>query len=175
MSPSPVAQPLLETSKALIKSGRTEEARTLLMQLIQDDPENGRAWYAYSFVADGLERQIDALEKTLILRPDSRRTARRLRTLMQQRSPDERNTDMGFVPDAPTADLHAHANRLAPRRKHSIPRALLVTGTIVAGTFVILMVLSVNTLLNASQPRQLPTLLPLGRNGETTAIYPQYP
>jgi hypothetical protein len=173
MSPLTEAHPLLETSKVLIKSGRAEEAKTLLLQLIQEDPHNGRAWYAYSFVADGLERQIDALEKTLVIRPDSRRATHRLRTLMQLRSPNERNTEIDLVADTPTVDLLS--NRLAPRRKHKLPRALLVTGVLVAGAFVVLLVLSVGTLIDASQPRVLPTLVPLGSSGETNTAYPSYP
>jgi hypothetical protein len=160
------AKNMLDAGKALIREGRTGEARTLIADVIKADPNNGRAWYAYSFVAEGQERQIDALEKTLILRPDSRRAMLRLNLLMSRHDPS-------FQPTSATLPLpppvrQRRSKPLAPTRKRSIPRSLLITGVVIAGTFVLLLVLSINTLMDSSKPQPMPTLLPLGMIANNT-------
>jgi tetratricopeptide (TPR) repeat protein len=163
------ASALLATGKSLIRAGRPEEAKLVLQRVLTDAPDNPHAWYAYSFAVDGVEQRINALEKAIILRPDSRRIARRLDLMMAQRDPENRNTDLDVVADAPTDQIRS--NRLSRNHHRKMPRSLIVTGIVVAGTFMLLLVLSVNTLIESAQPREMPTLMTVNStNNSTTTL-----
>ncbi|MBX3081528.1 MAG: hypothetical protein KF716_07805 [Anaerolineae bacterium] len=108
------AKTILEKSKSLIQEGEFGAAKVLLLQLLNHDPSNGRAWYAYSFVAETLDKQIDAVEKTLILRPDSQRAAYRLQKLKAQVEAITPNQEPADEAPAVAAPLAAEASDVEP-------------------------------------------------------------
>lgn len=60
---------LYEQARTAVRSGRRQEGRDLLRQLVAREPDHARAWLALSQLVDSVEEQIIALENVLRVNP----------------------------------------------------------------------------------------------------------
>jgi Flp pilus assembly protein TadD len=72
---------LLQQGIALAKAGQREEARTILMQVVEQDERNESAWLWLSGVVDSDDDKAVALENVLTLNPDNEWAKRGLQML----------------------------------------------------------------------------------------------
>ncbi len=72
---------LLQQGIALAKAGRREEARNILMQVIEQDERNESAWLWLSGVVDSDDDKAIALENVLTLNPNNEWAKRGLQML----------------------------------------------------------------------------------------------
>ncbi|TVR21901.1 MAG: hypothetical protein EA396_07120 [Anaerolineaceae bacterium] len=68
------------------RSGRTEEARTLLLKATEIDESHEQAWMWLSAVVDSVDDQIVCLENVLLLNPDNQNAKRGLDRLRAQQA-----------------------------------------------------------------------------------------
>jgi hypothetical protein len=59
----------LREALSLLKSGDAKSARSLLVDVLKNDPDNDQAWYMLSFAVPNQERQIYALNQVLRINP----------------------------------------------------------------------------------------------------------
>jgi hypothetical protein len=78
---------LLQRGIALAKAGRREEARDVLLQVVEQDERNESAWLWISGVVDTDDDKAIALENVLTLNPNNE-WARRGLQLMGRSSPN---------------------------------------------------------------------------------------
>jgi len=78
---------LLQKGIALAKAGRREEARDILLQVVEQDERNESAWLWISGVVDTDDDKAIALENVLTLNPNNE-WARRGLQLMGRSSPN---------------------------------------------------------------------------------------
>jgi Flp pilus assembly protein TadD len=79
---------LLQKGIALAKAGRREEARNILLQVVEQDERNESAWLWISGVVDTDDDKAIALENVLTLNPNNE-WARRGLQLMGRPLPGE--------------------------------------------------------------------------------------
>ena len=72
---------LLQQGTALAKAGQREEARSILMQVVEQDERNESAWLWLSGVVDSDDDKAVALENVLTLNPDNEWARRGLQML----------------------------------------------------------------------------------------------
>jgi Flp pilus assembly protein TadD len=72
---------LLQQGIALAKAGRRDEARTVLMQVVEQDERNESAWLWLSGVVDSDDDKAVALENVLTLNPNNEWARRGLQML----------------------------------------------------------------------------------------------
>ena len=72
---------LLQQGIALAKAGQREEARNILMQVVELDEQNESAWLWLSGVVDSDDDKAVALENVLALNPDNEWAKRGLKIL----------------------------------------------------------------------------------------------
>jgi Tfp pilus assembly protein PilF len=72
---------LLQQGIALVKAGQREEARALLLKVIEQDEQNESAWLWLSGVVDGEDDKAIALENVLTLNPNNEWAKRGLQML----------------------------------------------------------------------------------------------
>lgn len=80
---------LFREAVKLAKSGRRVEARNLLLELVDGNPDHELAWIWLSQLVDDPEDRIIALENALTINPNRPETAVRLETLRQQKQARE--------------------------------------------------------------------------------------
>ena len=78
---------LLQRGIALAKAGRREEARDVLLQVVEQDERNESAWLWISGVVDTDDDKAVALENVLTLNPNNEWAKRGLQ-LMGRSSPN---------------------------------------------------------------------------------------
>ena len=78
---------LLQKGIALAKAGRREEARDILLQVVEQDERNESAWLWISGVVDTDDDKAIALENVLTLNPNNEWAKRGLQ-LMGRSSPN---------------------------------------------------------------------------------------
>ena len=78
---------LLQRGIALAKAGRREEARDILLQVVEQDDRNESAWLWISGVVDTDDDKAVALENVLTLNPNNEWAKRGLQ-LMGRSSPN---------------------------------------------------------------------------------------
>ena len=72
---------LLQQGIALAKAGQREEARNILMQVVELDEQNESAWLWLSGVVDSDDDKAVALENVLALNPNNEWAKRGLKLL----------------------------------------------------------------------------------------------
>lgn len=72
---------LLQQGIALAKAGRREEARSILLQVVEQDERNESAWLWLSGVVDSDDDKAVALENVLTLNPNNEWARRGLQML----------------------------------------------------------------------------------------------
>lgn len=113
------ARQLLNQGIAASKAGHMEDARRLLLQAIELDPNNAQAWMWLSGVADSLGERRHCLEQVLRIDPDNAHARAGLAWLAQQvetKPPTE--TSLG-VPSA--QDQPPDAGETCPFCRGSVP------------------------------------------------------
>ena len=88
-------QALLREAVASVKKGERAVARTLLREIIHDDPRNPQAWLWMAGVADSVAEVTHCLEKVLEVEPDNQMAKERLSMLRLLRYT---NSDSGTPP-----------------------------------------------------------------------------
>lgn len=109
-------QVLLREAVAAVKKGDRAVARTLLREIIHEDPRNSQAWLWLAGVADSVAEVTHCLEKVLEVDPSNQMATERLSMLrlLRYTSGDGAATDVGNprqAPAPPVADAQALAVR----------------------------------------------------------------
>jgi cell division protein FtsN len=69
---------IFEQAAILLKAGKKDEARRLLVTLVQKEPNNENAWLALSYTFDDSERVIRCLHKVQAINPHNAYARKRL-------------------------------------------------------------------------------------------------
>jgi Tfp pilus assembly protein PilF len=77
---------LMEEGITAAKAGQKERARQCLMQVVEADENNEKAWLWLSGVVESLEDQQICLENVLVLNPDSGPAKKGLAWIAQQQA-----------------------------------------------------------------------------------------
>jgi tetratricopeptide (TPR) repeat protein len=97
---------LLKRGIAAAKAGAVEQARALLMQVVEQDEENERAWLWLSAVVESDEERRICLENVLTLNPDNAPARKGLEKLNAQRqTPGEHIVRREVAPISPAAAI----------------------------------------------------------------------
>jgi hypothetical protein len=99
----------VQQATAAFRAGRKEEARTILMQVIEQDERHEKAWLVLSAVVGTLEEQQICLENVLAVSPDNEQARRGLEVLNQKLA--ARKSD---APSPPAQDPGRSAGTSAP-------------------------------------------------------------
>jgi hypothetical protein len=75
---------LLQESIALIKNGQKQRARVLLQKIIQQEPQNEKAWLWLSATVDKNEQKIYCLKKVLEINPNNQSAINGIKKLSEQ-------------------------------------------------------------------------------------------
>jgi hypothetical protein len=96
-----------------LKSGDTKAARSIVLQILRDEPENIQAWYILSFSVPRKDKQIQALQQLLQLDPNNEKAINRLQKLggslegitpsISSDSPEEAVVEEEQIPEPPTS------------------------------------------------------------------------
>ncbi len=78
------AAELVERAAQAARLGRKEEARDLLIQVVEDDPRNERAWIGLIGLVDSPEDRITACENVLTINPTNEKVRSYLAQLQRQ-------------------------------------------------------------------------------------------
>jgi hypothetical protein len=62
---------LVQQAAALLKSGKREEARQILVQFVRQEPNHVFAWYVLSFCLDDISQKRSCLQRALAIAPTS--------------------------------------------------------------------------------------------------------
>lgn len=106
--------PLLQRSAALVHEDKKEEARSLLIQAVKENPKDAAAWYGLSFCVDDLQHKKDCLQRALQISPNYPQAQRALDYINNIKSqasdnPNEGSTksnspNTGDLPQIPHTD-----------------------------------------------------------------------
>src|SRR5262245_45497114 len=77
-------QQRLQQANLMLQEGRLLEARQLIKEVIQSEPENADAWYLASFATEDKQQQIQTAQRALDFSPQHMGAARRLAELRGQ-------------------------------------------------------------------------------------------
>lgn len=72
---------LLKEAAALIRQGNTKSARQIIISVLREDQDNFQAWYMLSFAVPVEEKQIEAVQRALLVSPDNPKALERLKKL----------------------------------------------------------------------------------------------
>lgn len=80
--PSKEAQQKLQLASQFLNTGGKEKAKTLIYDVLENDPRNADAWYLASFATDQPVEQINALNQALGINPRHKEASARLKQLL---------------------------------------------------------------------------------------------
>ena len=72
---------LLKEAAALIRQGNTKSARQMIISVLREDQDNFQAWYMLSFAVPVEAKQIEAVQRALLISPDNPKALERLNKL----------------------------------------------------------------------------------------------
>lgn len=93
---------LVKQAAVAYKEGRREDARTLLMQVVDQDERNEQAWLMLSALVDTLEEQQICLENVLAVNSNNDRAQKGLATVNQKLNMRGGSAPAPSAPPAPT-------------------------------------------------------------------------
>lgn len=93
-----MAQNSVNDAIAALKAGNKEEARALLLAILDDEPKNEDAWLVLSAAVDDPRRKLQCLETVLEINPDNQVARRGLERLQP---PAEQIQEAAAEPPAP--------------------------------------------------------------------------
>ncbi len=108
---------MLKKGIAAVKAGRRQQARELLMQVVERDEENIPAWLWLSAAMDSFEERETCLENVLALDPDNEMARKRLNKL--------RKKQQATPAPAPQAKKGTEQKKTAPEKEPTSIQALL--------------------------------------------------
>lgn len=108
----------LDQATGLLREGRTEAARRILVRYLQDQPGSDAGWYLLSFAVHERERQIDSLQRALKINPGHAKARARLDQISQAAAPPDRRPP-SEQPSPPAAQQAPPARR--PARSTLMP------------------------------------------------------
>lgn len=79
-----MAEEILQRAITAFKAGRKEEARTLFMDVVEQDQHNEQAWLYLSALVDTLEEQQICLENVLTVNPNHEKAKQGLETVLKK-------------------------------------------------------------------------------------------
>ena len=85
----------LRTARDLLRTGQTEQARPILVELIKQDPNLEHAWYLLGFALSDPKQQIYAFQRVLQINPQNEKAKKQLAALSgasQEVTPDTTTT-----------------------------------------------------------------------------------
>jgi hypothetical protein len=133
---------------ALIKAGRTKEAKQLLYRLLKDEPGNAQAWYLTSYVASTFDKQLKSVKKALWLEPTFVEAAERRAELLGASDVDAIPSQPLFFREDITAtasqdlDFPKDAAELLPTTdSQPFPAIKYIVGMVVGTTLMVLLVI----------------------------------
>ena len=91
----------LRESARLITQGDLTTARTVLAAYLKENPTSDDGWLLLSLAIEDPKRQVQCLEKALVLNPDNQRARQRLATLKQPKSPQPISAIESPLPEDP--------------------------------------------------------------------------
>ncbi len=74
----------LQRAELLLREGRKEEARAVLMGYLRKDPSSARAWWLLSFALTDLRQQAECVERVLQMSPENMHARDRLSKLKSE-------------------------------------------------------------------------------------------
>lgn len=112
---------LLQDAIQLIKAGQKEQARALLIQILQKEPANEAAWlWLTECLTDDLQR-IQALEVCLKFNPNSEKARKALQVLREKSAPAQRPAPhppvVPTTPEPAPSSIPPEAQGLIPARE----------------------------------------------------------
>ncbi len=102
--------PQVKQAMSLFKAGHKEEARAILMEVVDKDEHNEQAWLWLSAMVDSLEEQQICLENVLSINPANERARKGLDTVSQKIA--AQNSGGGFHAAGPNASTCPAAQSL---------------------------------------------------------------
>jgi len=90
----------LQNAISLIKSGHKEEAQTILIQILEDDPQNEKAWIWMSAVVDTDEMRLECLDEVLKINPNNQAAQKGAAKLREKLPPQDPVIEDEFVEEA---------------------------------------------------------------------------
>lgn len=100
----------LERATGLLREGRTEAARRILVRYLQDQPGSDVGWYLLSFAVHERDRQVESLERALRINPSHAKARARLDQVTSGRQRPS-------PPPAPQEPPQEPAQERAPARR----------------------------------------------------------
>lgn len=73
----------LERAASLLREGRAEAARRILVRYLQTQPGSDTGWYLLSFAVQEPDRQVESLQRALRINPDHAKARARLRQVSE--------------------------------------------------------------------------------------------
>lgn len=147
MPTSPDVQARLNKSMALIKAGRTQEAKKLLYHLLKDEPNNPQAWYLTSFVASTFDKKMKSVKRAIWLEPNFVEAIERRSELLRQSDVDvdvTPSTPLLFQQDIAASlevDFPEGADAPSEAPSQPFPVVKFIVGMVVGTTLMVLIVI----------------------------------
>jgi len=90
----------LQNAISLIKSGHKEAAQAILIQILEDEPQNEKAWIWMSAVVDTDEMRLECLDEVLKINPNNQAAQKGAAKLREKLPPPEPTIEDEFVEEA---------------------------------------------------------------------------
>lgn len=101
----PIARNSLKKALDLVRAGKHDQARPILIELLKDHPNVEQAWFLLSYTLPEGNRQIYALQQALMINPDYQRARQRLADLQESSISEDEGFARAFEeePEAPAS------------------------------------------------------------------------
>lgn len=116
-----MAEELLQRAIGAFKAGRKDEARSLFMDIVEQDQHHEEAWLYLSALVDTLEEQQICLENVLTVNPNNEKAKAGLELVKQKRSAQQEESSASATPDARTLSSATPPETVAPFGGSSSP------------------------------------------------------
>jgi peroxiredoxin len=80
---TPTSSDSLERAEELLRSGYKVDARALLIDYLEENPDSAKGWWLMSYAVDDFDQQYECLERVLELHPNHRKAQERMKALMK--------------------------------------------------------------------------------------------
>jgi hypothetical protein len=115
-----VSHDVIAAATQLVKTGRLDQARDLLIHFIAQNPNSEQAWLLMSYVISDPVKQKDCLERVLTINPDNQVAKSKLAIVLKKLMESSANEKKEPVPEAASVRIGIPEARAVP----SIPAAV---------------------------------------------------
>jgi peroxiredoxin len=113
---------LLQRADRLLREGRRQEARPLLIEFVQGNPASARGWWLLSMAVTDVRQQMDCIERVLKIEPQYAPAQARLQKLKSRLEPESPAAgSASSKPNPSTVTVEAVTAAPRPVRKPSAP------------------------------------------------------